>query len=136
MVSYFKNCTKQGFLWFDFFQEEEKINKISVESRVRKDRESHCALCYLPNITSQKYFSCVSNISISYLSYILLFLSVPWAEEGLLVYVQPGAVPGILLDLCQHDRSTLHSWSRFVEEYVYVRVNQLPRSTGSLPNHF
>lgn len=31
---------KVGLWWRDFFQEEEKINRISVESRVRKDRES------------------------------------------------------------------------------------------------
>lgn len=34
-----KNNVKQVW-WCDFFQEEEKINRISVESRVRKDRES------------------------------------------------------------------------------------------------
>ena len=49
-------------------------------------------------------------------SYVLLFfLSLPRAEERILVHVQPGAVPGILLDLRQHDGPTLHSWSRFVK---------------------
>uniref|UniRef100_A0A3Q2W9M8 CS domain-containing protein n=1 Tax=Haplochromis burtoni TaxID=8153 RepID=A0A3Q2W9M8_HAPBU len=43
------------------------------------------------------------------------FHSIPGSEEKLLVHVQPRAVPGILLGLCQHDCPPLHSWSRFVK---------------------
>ncbi len=91
--------------WFGVFQQEEKINRISVESRVRKDRESNWAL--------HPQTSVLATLATFLLNF-LCFFSLPRAEERLLVHVQPGAVPGILLDLCQHDGSTLHSRSRFV----------------------
>lgn len=45
-------------------------------------------------------------------------LSLSRAKERLPVHVQPGAVPGVLLDLCQLDGSSFHPGSRFV--YLFV----------------
>lgn len=46
-------------------------------------------------------------------------LSLSWAKERLPVHVQPGAVPGVLLDLRQLDGSALHPGSRFACLFVW-----------------
>lgn len=109
-------------------QEEEKMSKISVESRVRQDRELYLAFgnCKKINLLDKLIPApslltmCINIYSFSGISWVIAVIfmcsfSLPRSKERLLVHVQPGTVLGIFLDLCQHDCSTFYSWSRFVK---------------------
>lgn len=112
-----------------YFQEEKRLNKISVESRVRKDRESP-ANVHQDNQNTVRCFWWQTSHQLQHHHYNLtlwFFLSDPlslhWPEERLPICVQPGAVPWIFLDFCQHDCSTFHPRSRFVLKKYKSKTN-------------